>query len=150
MVLGTNIDNKMAISFLAKTENVMFARNTATTFLYYLNPTISFLNEVKTIISEAVTNAIVHGYKNKPDEEVILNMSYDVNNIYIEVIDNGVGIKDVDEAMMPLFTTDAESERSGLGFTIMEVFSDSIKVVSEENKGTNVKITKKIKGDIFE
>ena len=150
MAFGTNLENKMSISFMAKTENVMFARNTATTFLYYLNPTISFLNEIKTIISEGVTNAIIHGYQSEEKMEVLLNMGYDKTNIYIEIIDDGIGIENITEAMMPMYSNDKTGERSGLGFTIMEVFSDFLEVESEKGRGTKVKITKKIIGDKFE
>ena len=139
--------NELKVSFLAKTENVMLARTISTAFLVDLNLHLSEINEIKTIVSEAVTNAIVHGYLNDSSKLVTLNLRYDLQNIYIEVIDSGVGIPDIEKAKEPLFSTKIEDERAGLGFTIMEVFTDKMEIVSRVNDGTKVSMVKKYHGN---
>lgn len=134
--------NQMNISFLSKIENIGFARNVSQAFLLSLDVKLSYLNEIKTIISEGVTNAIVHGYLKDENKLVNLDMSYDEENIYIIIKDYGIGISDIDKAREPLYTS-IEGERSGLGFTIMEVFSDEFIVESNIDEGTTLKITKK-------
>lgn len=136
--------NQVSLSFLSKVENINFARNTCANFLHNLSPTISFIQEIKTIVSEAVTNAIIHGYNGEENKTVQLNLSYDEFYITIEIIDNGIGIPNVEEARLPLFTTKKDTERSGLGFTIMEVFSDLFECESLLNKGTKITVKKKI------
>lgn len=139
--------NELKVSFLAKTENVMLARTISTAFLVDLNLHLSEINEIKTIVSEAVTNAIVHGYLNDASKLVSLNLRYDLQNIYIEVIDSGVGIPDIEKAKEPLYSTKLEDERAGLGFTIMEVFTDKMEIVSRVNDGTKISMVKKYHGN---
>lgn len=135
--------NEMKTSFLAKSENVIFARTVSVGFLVNLNLEMSFINEIKTVISEAVTNAIVHGYQSNPDEWVDLIMKYDESYIYMEIIDRGIGIEDIEKAKEPLFSTKVDEERAGLGFTIMEVFTDYLEVKSSNSIGTIVMMKKK-------
>ncbi len=135
--------NKLETTFLAKVDNVMLARTIGIGFLVDLDLQVNFLNEIKTIISEAVTNAIVHGCLCDEKKMVYMNLSYDDVNVYIEVIDKGVGIEDIDKAREPLYSTKLEEERAGLGFTIMEVFSDQLMIKSKKNEGTMVTMVKK-------
>ncbi len=138
--------NEIKTTFSANIENVMLARTIGIAFLVELDLKLNFVNEVKTVISEAVTNAIVHGCLSDENKLVQLNLSYDDVNLYIEVIDHGVGIADVDAAREPLFTTKVDEERAGLGFTIMEVFTDKLEVRSRVNNGTTVNMVKKYNG----
>ncbi len=135
--------NEIKTSFLAKIENVTLARTIGVAFLVNLDLPLNFVNEVKTVISEAVTNAIVHGCLSAENKFVQMNLSYDDVNVYIEIIDDGIGIEDVEKAKEPLFSTKLEEERAGLGFTIMEVFTDKLDVKSSVNKGTKVLMVKK-------
>ena len=134
--------NYMKVTFLSKNENVIFSRTVAVGFLVNLNLEISILNEIKTAISEAVTNAIVHGYENDESKEVELVMYYDDNKITMEIIDYGVGIENVEKAREPLFSSRETDERAGLGFTIMEVFSDKLEVSSIVGQMTKVVMVK--------
>lgn len=134
--------NKVEISFTSHCENISFARSCTQAFLVNLDCSLGFLNELKTIVSEGVTNAIVHGYQGEEDKRVYLSIGYDSDSIYIEIRDEGIGISDIDAAREPLYTS-LSGERSGLGFTIMEVFSDTFEVVSEVDKGTTLIISKK-------
>lgn len=135
--------NEMKVSFLSKKENVAFARGIAISFLVGLDLELCVVNEIKTIISEGITNAIVHGYDDDETKFVELKMSYDNFNIYIVIHDSGKGIEDIEKAREPLFSTKIEEERAGLGFTIMEVFSDKLEIKSSVNQGTELSITKK-------
>jgi stage II sporulation protein AB (anti-sigma F factor) len=135
--------NEMDIRFKAKHDNVIFARAVAVSFLMNLNLTLSTVNEIKTVVSEAVTNAIIHGYNSDETKDVEMKLSYDEAEIIIEVIDQGVGISDIEKAKEPLFSTRPEEERAGLGFTIMEVFTDKLEVESVVNEGTKVRMTKR-------
>lgn len=135
--------NEMQVKFLSKLENVTLARTLAVGFLVDLNLNLNTMNEIKTVISEAVTNSIVHGYLGKENKTVELRMSYDEVSIEIEIIDEGVGIEDIEKAREPLYSSKVEEERAGLGFTIMEVFTDNLEVKSEVDKGTTVTMTKK-------
>jgi stage II sporulation protein AB (anti-sigma F factor) len=132
----------MKVKFLSKNENVIFSRTVAVGFLVNLNLEISILNEIKTAISEAVTNAIVHGYENDENKEVELVMYYDDSKITMEIIDYGVGIENVEKAREPLFSSKETEERAGLGFTIMEVFSDKLEVSSIVGQMTKVVMVK--------
>lgn len=132
----------MKVTFLAKNENVIFSRTVAVGFLVNLNLEIGELNEIKTAISEAVTNAIVHGYEHDETKEVELIMYYDESKITMEIIDYGVGIENVEKAREPLFSSKETEERAGLGFTIMEVFSDKLEVSSIVGKMTKVIMVK--------
>ena len=134
----------MKTQFNASLDNVTLARSVAACFLLEQNLTVAVLNEVKTIISEAVTNAIVHGYQcdNESLVSMLLELEDDILRITVE--DKGVGIDDVTQARTPLFSTKLQEERAGLGFTIMEVFSDEMSVNSELNEGTTVFCVKRI------
>lgn len=134
--------NYMKVAFSAKTENVIFTRTVAVGFLVNLNLEVGELNEIKTAISEAVTNAIVHGYQNDESKSVELVMYYDESQITMEVIDYGIGIENVSKAREPLFSSKIDEERAGLGFTIMEVFSDELKVESIIGQMTKVTMVK--------
>lgn len=138
--------NELSVSFIAKAENVNLARTITTAFLVDLNLKLSEVNEIKTIVSEAVTNAIVHGYLNDSSKYVELKLKYDLNNIYINVIDKGVGIEDIEKAKEPLYSSKLEDERAGLGFTIMEVFTDNLEVTSKLGEGTKILMVKKYHG----
>ena len=138
------MDNELRCVFHAKVSNIKVARSIGQIFFSEIDSSISFMNEVKTIISEAVTNAIVHGCLCDEAMDIYMNLSYDKNFIYIEVIDKGIGILDIELAKTPMFTTKPDDERSGLGFTIMDVFSDEMIVESSIGEGCAVKIIKKI------
>lgn len=135
--------NRMKVEFLAQTINVVFARTVALGFLVNLKIEMNILNEIKTAISEAVTNAIVHGYQSDASKYVEMDIAYDDNQIEIKVIDFGVGIPDVEKAREPLYTTKESEDRAGLGFTIMEVFMDELIVSSTINEKTEVTMIKK-------
>lgn len=138
-------ENSMRLEFLAISRNESFARVAVGSFFTQLNPTLEELADVKTAISEAVTNSIVHGYKNKGGtiviECVILN-----DTMAVTVEDYGVGIADVDEAKQPFFTTMPGDERSGMGFTVMEAFMDGLEIKSRLGEGTTVCMLKKVAG----
>jgi len=133
--------SRVSILMESLPENISFARVVATAFITPLDPTVEEVTEIKTAVSEAVTNAIIHGY---PAEggQVRMELSAENKNITIEISDDGVGIADIDTARQPLFTTKEELERSGLGFTVMESFMDSVDVVSAPGQGTKVTLTK--------
>lgn len=158
--------NEMEISFDAVSRNESFARVAVAAFVTHLNPTIEEIDDVKTAVSEAVTNAIIHGYDNiegygaagergdagdskggtdgENGEKVRLHCILDGDVLHIEVSDKGRGIEDVERAMEPLFTTRPELDRSGMGFAFMEAFMDELEVESEVGKGTVVRMTKKL------
>jgi len=138
------MEKYMKIEFKARLENVSLARGVVACFLFDNDLTISVLNEIKTIVSEAVTNAIVHGYQNDNKSIVTVSMLLIDDILTLTVHDVGIGIKNIEEARTPLFSTKLNEERSGLGFTIMEVFSDEIYIDSEEGSGTTVSCIKKI------
>ena len=133
----------MKVSFSAQNANVVFARTIAMGFLVNLKINVSTLNEIKTAISEAVTNAIVHGYLSDAAKHVEMEMYYDSELIKIIVRDYGVGIEDIEKAKEPLFSTKESEDRAGLGFTIMEVFTDELKVESILGEYTKVTMLKK-------
>ena len=137
------MNNLMSVKFLAKNENVIFARGVAASFLVNLKVDVGFINEIKTAISEAVTNARGNGYGSDESKIVELKMSYDDETVTMEVIDMGIGIEDISKAKEPLYSTKIDEERAGLGFTIMEVFTDQLIVSSTVNQGTSVKMIKK-------
>ena len=141
--------NSFKVRFMAKSENESFARMIVSAFMINMNPTYEEIEDVKMAVSEAVTNSIVHAYKSS-DEEVELKCNIEDNCLNIEVIDEGVGIADIENAMEPFFTTKADEERSGMGFTFMEAFMDELEVYSELNKGTRVFMKKYIKGEVNE
>ena len=135
--------NWMRAFFDAKSENESLARMMAAGFFSALNPTISEITDVKTAVSEAVTNAIIHGYEGKGGS-VELYCAYDTQKLYVEVADQGIGIGDIPKAMEPLYTSKPEMERSGMGFTIMETFMDSVRVESQPEKGTRIYMEKQL------
>lgn len=139
--METAYENTMKLEFLSKSENEAFARITVASFASQLDPTIEQISDIKTAVSEAVTNCIIHGYENGKGIiklECILNK----DSIEITIIDNGKGIKDIEKAKEPLYTTKPELERSGMGFTIMESFMDELEIESVEQVGTKIKMKK--------
>ncbi len=140
------ITNKMQIEFAAISDNESFARMAVAAFITPLNPTLEELSDVKTAVSEAVTNAVIHGYENRGGIHDIVMLSCTLRGdvLEVEVIDQGVGIEDVDRAMEPLYTTRPELDRSGMGFAFMEAFMDHLEVHSDVDCGTSVKMYKKI------
>ena len=137
------MSNKVKIDFSSVSENEGFARIAAAAFVSQLNPTLEELDDIKTAVSEAVTNAIIHGYENRGGT-VTLVIEIEEKCVKIEVIDKGRGIEDIKKAMQPLYTSKPHLERSGMGFTVMESFMDSLEVSSEIGKGTKVLMTKRI------
>ncbi|WP_342509768.1 anti-sigma F factor [Sporosarcina sp. FSL K6-2383] len=136
------MNNEMTLSFVAIEENEALARMAMTCFITPLDPTIEEISEFKTIVSEAVTNAIIHGYETDGTSLVTLHAVIQDNKVTMTVRDEGMGIFDVGQAMEPMFTTRPFMERSGMGFTIMESFSDSLSVESVVGSGTVVKFEK--------
>lgn len=139
-----NIINEMHLKFLSKSTNEGFARSVVSSFILELDPTISELADIKTAVSEAVTNSIVHGYCRSSGMIYIDAKITESKNVIIKIRDKGVGIPDVEQAMQPLFTTAQEEERAGLGFAVMQSFMDSVRVTSKPDKGTTVTLTKQI------
>lgn len=133
--------NEMNLNFLSKSSNESFARSAISAFVLQLDPTIDELADIKTAVSEAVTNCIVHGYKTNLGKIYISSKIYSNGKITIQIKDKGCGIENIEQAMEPLFTTGG-SERSGLGFAVMQSFMDNIKVTSKINKGTTVTLQK--------
>jgi stage II sporulation protein AB (anti-sigma F factor) len=134
--------NEMHLQFSALSQNESFARVTVAAFIAQLDPTMDELTELKTVVSEAVTNAIIHGYNNDANGIVYISVVLEDGTIHMTIRDNGIGIDDVEEARQPLFTTKPELERSGMGFTIMENFMDEIHVQSIPHGGTTIRLTK--------
>lgn len=140
----SNIINEVKIVFPSLSSNEAFARSAASSFCAQLNPTYDEISDIKCAVSEAVTNAIVHGYRDTVGD-VTMHMKVTDQRVFrVEIRDSGCGIENVEEAMRPLFTTDPENERSGMGFTIIENFMDSLKVISAPGRGTKVIMTKKL------
>jgi len=137
------VDNKISIKLMSKSENEGFARVAVAAFVSQLDPTVEELTDVKTAVSEAVTNSIIHGYENKKEGIIKIEASISENEITIIIEDYGKGIKDIKQAMEPLYTSKPELERSGMGFTVMETFMDNLEVFSEYGKGTKVVMKKK-------
>lgn len=136
-------ENKMQISFISRSSNEGFARIAVSGFLAQLDPTVDELAEIKTVVSEAVTNCIVHGYQNTLGMIYITVKFNDAGEVAITIRDKGCGIEDVEKAREPLFTTCNTGERAGMGFTIMESFMDAVKVRSTPGKGTTVTMRKR-------
>lgn len=137
-------DNEMKIEFISKSNNEAFARISVAAFVAQLDPTIEEISDIKTAVSEAVTNAIVHGYEDKMGIVTLICKIHE-NEVYIEVSDKGKGISNIEMAKQPLYTTKPNLERSGMGFTIMESFMDEIDVQSIVGLGTKVIMKKTIK-----
>ena len=138
-----NVINEVTIKLLGKSCNESFARSAVSFFVMQLDPNIDELNDIKTAVSEAVTNSIVHGYRNTLGLITINVKITDDNCVHIIVKDKGCGIENISRAREPMFTT-GDSDRSGMGFTIMERFMDKLAVSSKPGKGTVVKMVKKI------
>lgn len=135
--------NEMEIIFDSLSANEGFARVAVAAFMTQLNPTMEEVADVKTAISEAVTNSIIHGYENEI-HKVSICCRIEGRLLTVAVKDSGVGIEDIDQAMLPLYTSKPEIERSGMGFAFMEAFMDKVEVESEPGKGTTVKMEKTI------
>lgn len=140
--------NEMRIEFDSRACNESFARISVAAFMTQLNPTLEEVADVKTALSEAVTNAIVHGYENQI-EKVSVTCRIEGRELFLTVSDKGKGIEDIQKAMEPLYTTKPDTERSGMGFAFMEAFMDEVTVQSEPGKGTTVAMKKKI-GRLYE
>lgn len=136
-------DNKMSLEFVSKSQNEAFARVAVAAFIAQLDPTIDEISDVKTAVSEAVTNSIIHGYENKDDGIIKICVEICNGEVTIEISDNGKGIEDIPKVMEPLYTSRPDLERSGMGFTVMETFMDELLVESEKEKGTRIKMKKK-------
>lgn len=137
-------ENEMKLEFISKSNNEAFARISVAAFVSQLDPTIEEISDIKTAVSEAVTNAIVHGYEDKIGIVTIICKICE-NEVFIEISDNGKGIENIEMAKQPLYTTRPNLERSGMGFTIMESFMDELNVQSILGLGTKVTMKKKIK-----
>lgn len=140
----TKYDNEMRLEFLSKSSNEAFARIAVAAFASQLDPTIEEIADIKTAVSEAVTNCIIHGYENTLGI-VKLHCMIEENNIIIEISDSGVGIEDINTAKEPLYTSKPNLERSGMGFTIMQSFMDELNIESVVNLGTKITMRKSIK-----
>ncbi len=136
--------NTMKLQFSAQSQNESFARITVAAFVAQLDPTMDELTEIKTVVSEAVTNSIIHGYESDPTGIVTIEATLEDNMVELVIKDEGVGIHDIDEAKQPLFTTKPELERSGMGFTIMENFMDELSIVSHKGEGTIIRLKKHV------
>ncbi|MCM3707749.1 MULTISPECIES: anti-sigma F factor [Cytobacillus] len=134
--------NVMNLEFSALSQNESFARVTVAAFIAQLDPTMDELTEIKTVVSEAVTNSIIHGYENDSNGVVYISVLIEDGFIDLTIKDKGLGIMDVEEARQPLFTTKPELERSGMGFTIMENFMDEIEIQSQPGIGTEIRLRK--------
>jgi len=137
--------NQIKLELAAKSENVSLARVVAAAFLTPYDATVEEVTDIKTAISEAVTNSIIHGYDEK-DGIVTMELSFEENILTIKISDSGVGIENVETAIEPLFTTKPDMERSGLGFTVMDSFTDTLEVKSTVGGGTTVTMTRKFGG----
>ena len=137
------VTNFMEVTFKAMSVNEGFARVCVAAFCVQLNPTVDEITDIKTAVSEAVTNCVVHAYPSSMKGDVILRCELEDNLITITVSDKGVGIKDVEKAREPFYTSKPSAERSGMGFTVMESFMDDVQVISN-SFGTTVKMTKHI------
>lgn len=138
------IENEMWMDFPALPENESFARMVISGFMLPMNPTLEQLADVKTAVSEAVTNAIVHGYGNSRGIVRLQAVREDDGKLTVEIIDHGKGIADIEHARQPFYTTSPEDERSGMGFTVMESFMDQVEVFSRVGKGTTVRMMKRM------
>ncbi len=139
------MDNFMNLTIAAKSCNEAFARSVVAAFAAPLNPTVDEINDIKTAVSEAVTNCIVHAYNHDESGIIKIEAFLEDSTIHIAISDNGVGISDIEKARQPFFTTKSgDDERSGLGFTVMETFMDSLSVAPNGEKGIVVTMTKAI------
>ena len=144
-----NYSNTIKTSFITIPENESLARVICASFISQLDPTIEELTDVKTAVSEAVTNSIVHGYSSKGNGMIFMDCTIENECFTVEIKDNGKGIEDIEKAMEPMYTSCPEAERSGMGFTVMETFMDSVKVNSVVGVGTKVTMKKVIKSKLL-
>ncbi|SER14722.1 stage II sporulation protein AB (anti-sigma F factor) [Gracilibacillus ureilyticus] len=136
------MNNSMQLQFKSISENEAFARVSVAAFVSQIDPTMNEITEIKTVVSEAVTNAIIHGYEEDPNQTVFIECEITDSTLSIVIEDHGIGIDNVDLAKEPLFTSKPELERSGMGFTIMENFMDKVNVISKPGIGTKVTLIK--------
>ncbi len=136
------MQNYLEMKLPAHSENEGVARGAVAAFVLCLDPTIDQLNDIKTAVSEAVTNAIVHGYSDSPEGIININAKLCDREVTVSVEDFGRGIEDIEQARQPFFTTATSEERSGMGFTVMETFMDSLEIVSKKGSGTTVILKK--------
>lgn len=136
--------NFMSLKFAAKSENESFARVTVAAFVSQLDPTMEEITDLKTVVSEAVTNSIIHGYDGNPEGVVSISAEIEGDTITLVIEDQGRGIEDLELAKQPLYTSKPELERSGMGFTIMENFMDEFDLHSEMGGGTRIRMKKRI------
>ena len=139
--------NKMSLKFESRSVNEAFARQSVGAFVAQLDPTMEELGDVKTVVSEAVTNAIVHGYEGTQGTVVLSACVEDEHVLSVTIEDAGKGIADVEKAMEPFYTTQPEMERSGMGFAVMQTFMDTLEVASVPGEGTRVRMTKRFGAD---
>lgn len=139
-----NRENILEIKFPSYSKNEGLSRSLVSAFIMQMDPTVNELADLKCAVSEAVTNSIVHGYKEQSGTIYIRIQCFPERVIKIEIRDKGCGIDDIKTAMQPLYTTDPDGERSGMGFTVMETFCDKVRVVSKKGKGTKVVLTKRL------
>jgi stage II sporulation protein AB (anti-sigma F factor) len=137
-------NNFMQLQFASRSENEAFARVAVAAFVSQLDPQMDELTDIKTVVSEAVTNAIIHAYDNRKDGVITITTRMDEDRVYLTVEDSGAGIEDLEQAKQPLYTSKPELERSGMGFTIMENFMDEVEVVSALGIGTRITMMKRI------
>lgn len=137
--------NEMEVRFLSLSGNEALARAVAVSFAAQMNPGIEELSDIRTAVSEAVTNAIIHGYDQSCDRVVTMQMEIEEDLLTVIVKDDGCGIGDIDLARKPFYTSKPELERSGMGFSVMEAFMDSVEVCSEIGRGTTVTMRKRIR-----
>lgn len=135
--------NEMVVEFNSVSKNERFARVVVAAFIVRLNPTLEEVSDIKTAVSEAVTNSIIHGYNNE-DGKIRIETKITNNEVEIIIKDNGRGIEDIDKAMEPMYTTLPELDRSGMGFSFMEAFMDELKVESQVGSGTTITMRKVI------
>ncbi len=141
------MDNYMKLEIAAKGENESFARSAVAAFALPLRPTLAELSDIKTAVSEAVTNSVVHAYSGEErDRTIVIECRIIGGELHIEITDHGCGIEDIERAQTPFFTTLADDERSGMGFTIMQTFMDGFSLQSARGKGTRVAMMKRIGG----
>ena len=138
------ISNEMRLVFMAKSANEGFARVSAAAFVSQLDPDVSEVVDIKTAVSEAVSNSIIHGYEGTLGIITLEMRIYSDNTVEITISDNGRGIADIDKAREPMYSTKKDQDRAGMGFTVMETFMDNVDVVSEINKGTKIVMKKKL------
>jgi stage II sporulation protein AB (anti-sigma F factor) len=136
--------NFMQLQFASRSENEGFARVAVASFIAQLDPTMEELTDIKTVVSEAVTNSIIHGYENNPEGIVFISVIIEDQSVEIIIEDKGTGIADVETARQPLYTSKPELERSGMGFTIMENFMDTVEITTATGVGTKIRLVKRL------